>query len=329
MKFSGGNGTANPLYVVDDHLSAMGVVTKFMTYEIRRRTMEEKNKQLPELRPEDLPLQEIEGRTLMFPKILELAVKNTQASDWIDYGGNPWLDTPGAERIARVFGFTVKDTRFERLDRQDRDGPYYIYIWYGRVGLSKSDLWIDAIGACSSKKPFHSMEHGKRKHIEDINEMNILKDAYSNMTENGVTRFLGLRGLDWETLEKQGIQRSKVARVEFKSKQPEATEKPKTQPPPKRFTLPEPKPQEIKDLPPLTQAKTEENPFNKDRDRAVQFALTKALGNRAQIEEIIPRELSVHQLDYIVRSLSRLTKDIDLDTLQAIVRAAVYREGNV
>jgi len=289
--------------------------------------MEEKARQLPELKPEDLPLQELEKRTLLFPKILELAVKNTQASDWVDFGGNPWLDTPGAERIARVFGFTVKDTHFEKLDRQDRDGPYYIYIWYGKVGLAKNELWIDAIGACSSKKPFHAMEHGKRKHIEDINEMNILKDAYSNMVENGVTRFLGLRGLDWETLEKAGIERKKVSKVDFKTKGSTSTtssrntstttsqeEKPKDQPP-LRMT----KPQKL--------GKQDKPADPKTRESLINYAVNRVLATREQIAQEISETLTVNQCNRILTSLAKLQGDQKLETLQDIVRGAVYGGG--
>jgi len=286
--------------------------------------MEEKNKQLPELRPEDLPLQEIEKRTLMFPKILELAVKNTQSSDWVDFGGNPWLDTPGAERVARVFGFTVKDTRFEKLDRQDRDGPYYIYLWYGKVGLNKADLWIDAIGACSSKKPFHSMDHGKRKHLEDINEMNILKDAYSNLIENGVTRFLGLRGLDWETLENAGINRAKVAKVEFKKKGEEKA----PPPPPPSPTTTQPKPP-IKDRESLdTSSDGKRLPKkeldSKTRNSLIDYAVARVLAKREEVAELIEDRLTIKQCNQILSNLAKLQGDIKLDTLADIVRGAVY-----
>lgn len=310
--------------------------------------MDEKSKQLAELRPDDLPLQEIERRTILFPQILELAVKNTQASDWVDFGGNPWLDTPGAERIARVFGFTIKDTRFEKLDRSDRDGPYYIYIWYGKCGLAKNDLWIDTIGACSSRKPFHAMAHGKRKNIEDINEMNILKDAYSNLVENGVTRFLGLRGLDWETLEKAGIERKKVARVDFKrggestqkSIIPDNTGRPapdmqQQAPPLSEAELPKlpPLPQEDKraDLsltppePPKKKAST------KDVNPAVikslmEYAIAKVLGNRQQIEDNMPKTLTVGQCNYVLSNLMRIKQDVALETFQDIIRGVLAQK---
>jgi hypothetical protein len=289
--------------------------------------MEDKNKQLPELRPEDLPLHEIERRTLQFTQILQLAIKNTQASDWVDFGGNPWLDTPGAERIARVFGFTIKETRFEKLDRQDRDGPYYIYIWYGKVGLAKNDLWIDAIGACSSKKPFHAMEHGKRKHIEDINEMNILKDAYSNLIENGVTRFLGLRGLDWETLEKAGIDRKKTARVDFKSKKEEKVPNPPGMPNPEP-----PAATETTKKPPLD---TDRPPFRKDekaappktRESLIEYAVSRVLAKRDEIATELPERLTVAQCNYVLTNLAKLQGDIKIETLQDIVRGAVYGGG--
>jgi hypothetical protein len=289
----------------------------------------EKNEtKLPELRPEDLPLQEIEKRTLMFPKILELAVKNTQPSDWVDFGGTPWLDTPGAERIARVFGFTVKDTRFEKLDRQDRDGPYYIYIWYGKVGLAKADLWIDAIGTCSSRKPFHAMEHGVRKHIEDINEMNILKDAYSNLIENGVSRFLGLRGLDWETLEKAGIQRSKVSKVEFKAKKEERSPAPAPQ---SEKASPSPQqepPKETKDILPPQRRGEGKGVDPKTRGSLIDYAVNRVVAGRDVIDKLIEPTFTMRQCNYILQSLAKLQGDVKLEEFEGIVRGAIARGGD-
>jgi len=286
--------------------------------------MEEKAKQLPELRPEDLPLQEIEARALISERVFELAVKNTKSSDWVDFGGNPWLDTPGAERLARVFGITVADTRFEKLDRQDGDGPYYIYVWYGRVGLAKQSIWIDAIGACSSRKPFHYMEHGKKKHLEDINEMNILKDGYSNMIENGVTRFLGLRGMEWEELEKMGIKRGKGAKVEFKAKgqaaqpakpagNPEPTVQPTVldKPPVPGFEKPKSKPTD-----------KEVNP--KTRQSLIDYAVNRVLAKRDEIAQEISEKLTMAQCNYVLTNLAKLQGDVKIDTLKDIVRGAVY-----
>lgn len=289
--------------------------------------MEEAKKQLPELRLEDLPFQEIEARALISERVFELAVKNTKSSDWVDFGGNPWLDTPGAERLARAFGITVADTHFEKLDRQDRDGPYYIYIWYGRVGLAKQSIWIDAIGACSSKKPFHSMEHGKRKHLEDINEMNILKDGYSNMVENGVTRFLGLRGLDWETLEKAGVLRAKAVRVDFKKhgeEKPAPKEDPKTEHRDEGVKT-DPKTQGFKAPPPPPPNGKTANP--KTRGSLIDYAVARVLATRDEIAAEISEKLTMAQCNYVLTNLAKLQGDIKIDTFKDIVRGAAYRGG--
>lgn len=289
--------------------------------------MEKNDKHLPELRPEDLPLEEIERRALMFPKILEIAIKNTTASDWIDFAGNPWLDTPGSERLARVFGLTVKEATHERIDRHDADGDYYFYVWRGKVGLAKADIWIDAVGACSSRKPFHAMEHGKRKHIEDINEMNILKDAYSNMFENGVTRFLGLRGLDWETLEKAGIQRAKVSRVDFKKKEERAP----LPPPQQKTPSPEPQPQEEAKRPPISpppkKPPTDKEVNPKTRESLIDYAVSRVLASRDQIAQLIEERFTTKQCNYILTNLVKLQGDVKLETLEDIVRGAVYSGG--
>jgi hypothetical protein len=176
----------------------------------------EKSKELQKLEKDENFIEDVEHKVLSFKRIMSLAVKNTQSADWIDYAGKAWLGTAGAERVARVFGFTVKDVKYERLDRSDEKGQYYMYVCTGKVGIERYDMWIDAIGVCSSRKAFHYLDKGRERTLSEIQEGNILKDAYSNMFENGVCRFLGLRNLPWQVLAQFGINRAEAREVKFK-----------------------------------------------------------------------------------------------------------------
>ena len=161
-------------------------------------------------------LAEFERRASTFQNIIKLAVKNTLSEDWVDYGDKAWLSTPGAERVARVIGLTSKEVDYKRVDRSDDKGEYYIYIVTGKIGMERSNVFVDVIGTQSSRKAFWAKSHGEDVPPEEIKEESIIKDAFSNFWENGTTRFLGLRGLPWGFLEKMGISKGKGAKPEFK-----------------------------------------------------------------------------------------------------------------
>ena len=177
--------------------------------------MEEK---LPAKRTESQELiQVFQEHAVAARRIQEIAIKNTLPSDWVSFGGQAWLDTPGAERVARALGLTVKDWTWQREDFQDEEGPYFTITCQGKVGHAPSDMWVDAVGFQWSRKPFFWKEGERKKHISEINPGNIIKDAFSDMFRNGVCRLLGLRGLPWNYLRELGITPDKAKKVEFES----------------------------------------------------------------------------------------------------------------
>jgi len=151
-------------------------------------------------------------------RIQEIAIKNTLPSDWVDFGGQAWLDTPGAERVARALGLSVKDWTWERVDYKDEEGEYFVITSRGFVGHAPSNLWVEAVGTQWSRKPFWYKDGERKRSLSEINPGLIVKDAYSDMFRNGVCRLLGLRGLPWDYLEELGIRKQATKRVEFKTK---------------------------------------------------------------------------------------------------------------
>lgn len=175
---------------------------------------------------EKLPAKRTDGESLVqvfqdhavaARRIQDIAIKNTLPSDWISFGGDAWLDAPGAERVARALGLTITDWTWDRENLKDDDGAYYIITSRGKVGHAPSNMWVDAVGVQWSRKPFFWKEGERKKHIGEIHPGNIIKDSYSDMFRNGVTRLLGLRGLPWSYLQELGITEAKAKKVEFEA----------------------------------------------------------------------------------------------------------------
>lgn len=276
---------------------------------------------------DDLYLAEIEKRTLIFPKIMQLAVSNTLQADWVDFGGKAWLKAPGAERVARALGFTIKDTRREREDRKDEKGDYYLIIWYGKIGLEQQNMWVDAIGLCSSRKPFWFIDKGRERMISEIREENIIRDAFSNLIENGVTRFLGLRGLPWEVLKKAGISQEKAEKVDFehpggKEKGPPKG-KAKKQPPKKEPKPPETPPDQPKQQPMFTK----EQYVQKLMGEILDLAVEKILATRDEIKKAIPSDIKIDQLQRLHKSLKEISGEWTTKDFKGLVKGAIYVGG--
>jgi hypothetical protein len=189
--------------------------------------MEEQSKALvkPETGMEVAAL--FEQHAMAANRIMDIALSNTQPGDWVSFGGKAWLNAPGAERVGRALGLTVKDWHYRKEEFKDDEGPHYYIICEGKVGHQPLDLWTDAIGICWSRKPFWYKDKERKRHIGEINLGNIIKDAYSDMERNGITRLLGLRGLAWEYLRKYNITEAQAQTVEFKGQNRGTQGKPK------------------------------------------------------------------------------------------------------
>jgi hypothetical protein len=168
----------------------------------------------------------IEGSLQAYQRILAKAIQFTHAGDWVDQNGKPYLMGSGAERIARPFGISISKPKIWREDRKDAKGDFYIYFCQAVVGSRALDVEMTFEGSCSSRDRFfaqvttyqNNQKVTNLRPAEDIDETNIRKKAYTNMFVNGVTRLLGIRGLQWSFLEECGIKKAEAARVEYGGK---------------------------------------------------------------------------------------------------------------
>ena len=147
-------------------------------------------------------------------KIKRLALKMTNAHDWTDQGGKPYLQVSGSEKVGRLFGISW---RIDEPTIDHEDGGHYGYTYKGYFTLG--GVTIEVIGARSTKDPFFKKyKDGAELPISAIDKGDVKKAAYTNLLGSGITRILGLRNLTWEELEAAGISQGSVSKVDFKEK---------------------------------------------------------------------------------------------------------------
>lgn len=242
-----------------------------------------------ELPAEVLP--KFEQHSMVAQRVMEIALANTYPSDWVSFGGKAWLTASGAERVGRALGLSVKDWKWEKVDLKDDEGPHYYIICTGKVGHEPTGLWVDAIGIAWSRKPFWYMDKGRKRHIGEINLGNIIKDAYSDMERNGITRLLGLRGLSWETLKKYGITETKAQKVEFNGQKPQKT-------PAVKKTAPE----------------ASEYASDEQKTMLARMASRKVIHSTEQsILETLPQSLPLTALNKLLKYVAELPGEIEQD----------------
>ena len=152
-------------------------------------------------------------------KIKMIALRVTNAHDWTDQGGKPYLQVSGSEKIARVFGVSwrIDEPTFEK-----EESGHYSYTYKGYFNVKGAE--VEAIGTRGSKDPFFSMKKGGTKPISEIDKGDVKKAAYTNCIGNGITRLLGLRNLSWDDLKIASIKKEDVGKITYNNDTPEMSE---------------------------------------------------------------------------------------------------------
>ena len=167
-----------------------------------------------------------ERRADAMHKIKRVALKLTNASDWVNEGGKPYLQASGAEKIARMFGISW---RIESPERINEEAGHYSYSYKGIFSLAGAS--IEAIGIRSSNDPFFTTRYSKDRvkltlPATQVDRANVQKSAYTNLLANGITRIMGLRNLTWDDLAQfANIHQGATTGVERK-RRPSPTEPP-------------------------------------------------------------------------------------------------------
>jgi len=160
-----------------------------------------------------------EKRIEAFNKLKGLALRLTNAQDWVDQGGRPYMQSSAAEKIGSFFGVSwhIDEPTIEKEESGHFTYTYQgVFTWRGNS--------ITAIGTRSSKDGFfkkYGYKDNQREELppSEIDKGDVKKSAYTNCIGNGVTRSLGIRNLTWVDIEQEaGITKDAVMSVDYKKK---------------------------------------------------------------------------------------------------------------
>jgi hypothetical protein len=133
-------------------------------------------------------------------RIKQMALKATRNIDWVDQDGTPYLQSTGAEKVARIFGLSTEILSVEKVWSEDPKGRFYMFVTTGRVWMGQGDDGIVVVGTCSERDKLFS-----RGGSVAPDETNIRKKSFTNFFGNAVKRYVGLRNMTWEDLAVAGI----------------------------------------------------------------------------------------------------------------------------
>lgn len=149
-------------------------------------------------------------------RIMEAALRITNELDWVLIGGKPYLQESGATKVSSLFGISI--SLAEGYPTVSVDGEGYKTFTY-RARFSMKDKYIDCDGARNMKDDFFA-KAGKDKPLkkpDEIDERDVKLAAYTNCLNNGIKRLIpGLRNIDVSTLERAGLDVSKISGYTFK-----------------------------------------------------------------------------------------------------------------
>jgi hypothetical protein len=122
-----------------------------------------------------------------------ILASQTYGSDWTEFDGTMCLSAAGAERVGRLFDIQYFETSWLKEEFTDSVGKGYRYVYECKAALGSRITY--AMGVYSSRDAFLGQCDGQYKALEDVDENNIRRAAYSLMKGNAIKSLLGLRGI--------------------------------------------------------------------------------------------------------------------------------------
>ena len=171
---------------------------------------------VPEL--SETEMQRLEGSVVKWERLVQVAVRLTRPHNWTNQNGHPYLDAGGAEAVKNPFGIDIRNIMSERMNRTDEKGEYYIWTYTGQSTCKLTGITLDVEGVCSSRADLFGKVGNEYRHIEDIDESDIMITARHKLLRNAVVEHLGMRALTWEDLAQGNIKESAVKTIERQSK---------------------------------------------------------------------------------------------------------------
>ena len=147
-------------------------------------------------------------------RIMDAALKITTEFDWVLIGGKPDLQESGATKVARLFGISIQLIGQPTVE-VDSEG-YKTFTYKARFMLK--DQFIECEGSRSMKDDFFAKANKQLKKPDEIDERDVKMAAFTNCMNNGIKRLIpNLRNIDVTTLEKAGLDVSKIQGYTFKT----------------------------------------------------------------------------------------------------------------
>ncbi len=159
-------------------------------------------------------------------KIKQMALKVTNAGDWNDQGGKPYLQVSGSEKVANLFNISW---RLDEPTVETESDGHFTYTMRGIFSIPGRS--ISAEGSRSSKDPFFKKyewvknpdptkpDKKVEKPISAIDRRDVRMAALTNLLGNGITRLLGIRNLSYDDLERYaGIKKADISAIDYKGK---------------------------------------------------------------------------------------------------------------
>jgi len=149
-------------------------------------------------------------------KIKQIALKVTNAQDWVDQQGRPYLQASGAEKIANLFNISWRID--EPTMEEEADGAI-TFTYKGTFTLAGRSIEVE--GSRSSRDTFFKKydydQNGKRTGEKPLDRRDLKMAALTNLLGNGITRILGIRNLSYADLEQfAGLRKENLGKVEYK-----------------------------------------------------------------------------------------------------------------
>lgn len=147
-------------------------------------------------------------------RIMDAALKITNEFDWVLIGGKPYLQESGATKVARLFGISIQLLGNPTTTVDPQGYKTYTY----RAKFMMKDQYIECEGSRSAKDDFFSGKQGSKKKPDEIDDRDVKMSAYTNCINNGIKRLIpNLRNIDVGTLERAGLDTSKLSGYSFKT----------------------------------------------------------------------------------------------------------------
>lgn len=151
-------------------------------------------------------------------KIKNIVLRITNASDWTDQGGKPYLQASGCHKVARLFGIGWSFLG-DPIKVREEDGHFRYDV---KLSVFMKGQTIEVIGTRPSKDPFFTTRYKNGQRIDlppsEIDSGDVLKSSITNAQAIGITAILGVKNLTWADLEQGGIKKSDVTEIQYKKK---------------------------------------------------------------------------------------------------------------